>query len=370
MVGRFDRQVILAGFGEPSQVRLSQAKVLVVGAGGLGCPVITYLAAAGVGTIGIVDADTVSVQNLNRQVLYGKHDVGSFKVKVVERVLNAQYDDIEVNVICDYLTPDNAVHLIGKYDVVVDGTDNFETRLLVNDVCVLLAKPLVFGAIYQNQGQVAVFNVPNVHGTSVNYRDLFPVVTQTPDVPNCAETGVLGVLPGTIGILMATQTISVITGFGSILNDSVLVYDMLSNTMNTYTIEPNNKHNVDAPATVEQLRLMEYNRGCSLTSVCTWQDALRDLEREPQHSILVDIREPHETPKLSDVPVTQIPMTALVQNPSLLESFTNIYLFCQHGARSLAVATLCSKALPSSHVYSIEGGITVLPHTVQVADNA
>ena len=208
---RFERQVILPGFGPEGQAKLKHASVLVIGAGGLGCPALLYLAAAGVGRICVVDGDVVALSNLNRQVLFGQQDLGKNKAEAAVRYFQEKYNDIQWKAIPEFISVENAQELIIHYDVVVDGSDNFPTRYLVNDACVLLKKPLVFGAIYQYEGQVSVFNQgPG----SCNYRDMYPQPPAANEIPNCAETGVLGVVPGIIGSLMALEVIKVLTGLG------------------------------------------------------------------------------------------------------------------------------------------------------------
>jgi len=213
-MSRFERQTILPGFGQEGQQKLSMAKILVIGAGGLGCPALLYLAAAGVGTIGIADGDKVSLSNLNRQILYGEDHIGQSKAEVAGELIRSKYSDIQINIIPHFLTSENALDIIKKYDLVLDGSDNFGTRYLINDACYLLKKPLVFGAIYQHEGQVAVLNISRNGQEPLTYRDLFPNPPSAAEVPNCAETGVLGVLPGIIGTMQATEAIKYLSGFG------------------------------------------------------------------------------------------------------------------------------------------------------------
>ena len=221
---RFERQVILPGFGQEGQAKLKQASVLVIGAGGLGCPVLLYLAAAGVGRIAVVDGDVISQSNLNRQVLYGENDLGKNKAETAIRYFQEKYSDIQWTAIPEFITVDNAQAFIFHYDLVIDGSDNFPTRYLVNDACVLLKKPLVYGSIYQHEGQVSVFNVGS---HPCNYRDVFPSPPAPQEIPNCAETGVLGVLPGIIGNLMALEAIKVLSGLGKPLSNKLLLFNSL-----------------------------------------------------------------------------------------------------------------------------------------------
>ena len=210
---RYSRHLVLKDFGYKNQEKLKQASVLVVGAGGLGSPALLYLAAAGVGKIGIVDFDVVQESNLQRQVLFSTEDIGENKAKAASRHLNKLNPFVTVVSIAEQLTTENALVIIRDYNLVLDGSDNFPTRYLVNDACVLLNKPLVYGSILQYEGQLAVFNVIlDSDKRSTNYRDLFPVPPQPHEVPNCEQAGVLGVLPGMLGSMMANEAIKLITG--------------------------------------------------------------------------------------------------------------------------------------------------------------
>lgn len=222
---RYDRQMIMSGFGKRKQLLLKNARVLVVGAGGLGCPVLSYLAAAGIGTIGIIDFDNIEISNLHRQVLYGHDDVGKLKAEVAANKIKAQNKYINAVVHAELLREENAEQLISLYDLIVDGSDNFLTRYLVNDTCVKLNKPLVYGSILRYEGQVAVFN----YNGSKNLRDLFPEAPNPEDVPSCAEAGVLGALPGVAGSIMASHALKIILGESVALNE-LLVFDLGCNS--------------------------------------------------------------------------------------------------------------------------------------------
>jgi len=224
---RYARHYSLKDFGFESQEKLAEAKVLVIGAGGLGCPVLQYLTAAGIGTIGLADNDVVSLSNLQRQVLYNTDDIGRAKAAVAAKKLQQLNPDITVNSFKMLVNSANALELITDYDIVVDCTDNFAARYLINDACVLLDKPLVFGAVYQYEGQVAVFNVPDANGNKTNYRHLFPTPPDPLEVADCNEAGVLGVLPGIMGIIQATETIKLITGIGKALLNKLLTFSIL-----------------------------------------------------------------------------------------------------------------------------------------------
>lgn len=219
---RYNRQMMLPGIGEAGQEKIQQAKVLVIGAGGLGCPVLQYLAAAGIGTLGIVDFDIVELHNLHRQILYNDEQIGESKAVTAKKVLQKLNPGLNYNIYDRKLTGENAADLIRDFDMVIDGSDNFSTRYLVNDTCVLLNKPLVYGSILNFEGQMAVFN----HKGSKNLRDLFPSPPDPKDVPNCSLNGVIGTLPGILGSMMAHETIKLITDL-SVLHNEMIVYDTL-----------------------------------------------------------------------------------------------------------------------------------------------
>jgi molybdopterin/thiamine biosynthesis adenylyltransferase len=222
---RYSCQIALPGFNEAAQQQLQQAKVLVVGAGGLGCPSAQYLAASGIGTLGIADFDMISVSNLHRQVLYNPDEVGLLKAEVACNRLQKQNPGIKLVPHTIKITSANVMQIIEGYDIIVDGTDNFETRYLLNDAAVITNKPVVYGAIYQYEGQVAVWNVLNADGShSPNYRDLFPQVDAT-QIPNCAEGGVIPTLAGIIGCMQANEVIKCITKTDELLAGKVLVFD-------------------------------------------------------------------------------------------------------------------------------------------------
>lgn len=215
---RYNRQTILPEIGDEGQEKLKKAKVLVIGAGGLGCPILQYISTAGVGFIGIIDFDTIEIHNLHRQILYTENEIGQLKAVVAKEVLSELNPLIKVEAITEKLTLENASKIIKQYDIVVDGCDNFTTRYLVNDTCVALQKPLVYGSILKFEGQVAVFN----HNGSKNLRDLFPEMPDPKDVPNCNLNGVLGTLPGMIGTMMAHETLKLILELPTLKNELVL----------------------------------------------------------------------------------------------------------------------------------------------------
>lgn len=345
---RYDRQTRLKGFGPAKQALLQQAKVLVIGAGGLGVPVLQYLTAMGVGTIGISEQDTVSITNLQRQVLYQTADEGKPKLKLaVERLglLNPTVRFIEHPT---WITKENALEIISTYDVVVDCTDNFGTRYLVNDACVIAGKPLVYGAIYQFEGQVSVFNYQG----GATYRCIFPEPPEAGQMLSCSEIGVLGVLPGIIGTYQANETIKIITGIGTVLSNQLLVIDTLENTHQIFKFKPN-----PANLTINGLADNYYQTVCEMNTVQSLSvNQLEQWIADKENFILVDVREEDEW-EICHIPqAVHLPMGQILQQPSRVPSGAPVAVLCHHGMRSRAVAQqLVAAGFPA--VYNVEGGI-------------
>jgi len=259
---RYARHIILPGVGAVGQRKLLEAKVLVVGAGGLGSPVLLYLAAAGVGTLGIVDFDKVDLSNLQRQVLHATKDVGMPKTASARSQLGRLNPHINIEVYPERLNSENALNIFEPYNLIVDGSDNFPTRYLVNDACVLMNKPLLYGAMSQFEGQLSLFHAPLEEGMGPCYRCLFPVPPQPGTVPNCAEAGVFGALPGVAGSLMAVEAIKYLIGLGKSLAGVLLHYDALYNEMRRVSLSRNPQCAVcgDAPSVTE---LIDYEAFCN-----------------------------------------------------------------------------------------------------------
>ncbi len=351
-MSRFDRQLILPGFGATGQERLSQSRVLVVGAGGLGCPALLYLAAAGVGVIGIVDGDTVAYSNLNRQVLFGVGDVGRHKATVAAERLEHQYPDIKVEKWLTFLSAENALDIISRYDLIVDGSDNFPTRYLVNDACMLLKKPLVLGAVYQYEGQVAVFHAGS---SPVSYRDLYPVPPRGREVPNCNEAGVLGVLPGIVGTMQAAEAIKLLSGIGQLSVNRVWLFNMRTSDWYPVEITPHPDAQAMHPPNETAFKNMHYDGACGKASILSWEAALSCLAENPQ-ALVIDIREQEEFPNWNDPRSLRIPMSLLQQNPDMLDSDRELLFCCRSGVRSIHLARAFEVRPRTAQVFSIEGG--------------
>ena len=356
---RYQRQIILPEFGEEGQQKLLQAKVLVIGAGGLGCPVLQYLAAAGIGTIGIVDDDEVALNNLHRQVLYSVNDIGLSKSERAAQILGQLNPGIRIIPYSERLTVQNALILFEEFDIIIDGTDNFSTRYMINDACVLMNKPLVYGAISRFEGQVSVFNFKrNENDEAVNYRDLFPNPPKEDEVLNCEEAGVLGPLAGIIGAMMANETIKLITGTGEPLANQLLTYNSLNNQVYQFALSARNGTRSLMPENEAAFLQTDYEWLCSSERNESEIDPHAFMGLIAKGNVdVIDVREPGEMPAVDDFSNFKIPLTKLSENTSLIKSET-IVAFCQSGQRSLqAVKILSSIFGEDKKIYSLRGGI-------------
>ena len=356
---RYQRQVLLKEFGEEGQLKLLNAKVLVIGAGGLGCPMLQYLAAAGVGTIGIVDDDKVALSNLHRQILFSVNDIGKSKSERAAFYLKRLNPEIKLIACNKRITNQNALEVISGFDYVADGSDNFATRYMINDACVLLKKPLIYGAVSRFEGQVAVFNFnKNKHGELVNYRDLFPEPPNENEILNCAEAGVLGVLPGIIGTMMANECIKLITGIGEPLINTLLTYSTLTNKIYQIELSADKKNNTGTPGDEKSFREMNYEWLCG--------SALKEFEIDTstfnsliqQEKIdIIDVRELDEKPDTNDFSYLKIPLDELEKNTSKIKNAT-VITFCQTGKRSVQAVEILSRIFKDQKkIYSLKGGI-------------
>jgi adenylyltransferase/sulfurtransferase len=355
---RYHRQMILPGFGEQGQQQLAGAHVLVIGAGGLGCPALQYLVAAGVGHIGIADDDVVSLSNLHRQVLYNTEDIGKNKAEVAAQKLQLLNPDVVFTVYSERWQQQHCLEFFSAYDIIVDGTDNFATRYLINDACVLLNKPLVYGAVSQFEGQVAVFNALLPDGSrSVNYRHLFPQPPRADEVRNCAEAGVLGVLPGIIGTMQATEVIKLITGMGQPLVNQLLTYDALRQSVFAVGLPPNHHPAMGIPADINAYLQTNYEWLCGLIQDAGLEisfDAVKSLLHDEY--LLVDVRERQEQPRLTGFERVEIPMGELDANWDVMEGKQVVFI-CQSGKRSMQAAMRFKEKFPAGKVYSVRGGV-------------
>lgn len=360
-LSRYNRHLIIPGFGVEAQKKLKAAKVLVIGSGGLGSPVLLYLAAAGIGTIGIVDFDLVDDSNLQRQVLFGVESIGQPKVEAARKRLQALNPYIQIVPYNTRLTSDNAMDIIRKYDVVADGTDNFPTRYLVNDACVLLGKPNVYASIHQFEGQVSVFNYKNANGElGPNYRDLYPVPPAPGIVQDCAEGGVLGVLPGIIGSLQALEVIKVITGLGETLSGRFYMFDALRFESRVLKIRsnPDNPLNGKNP-TIKTLIDYEQFCGSRITEQAVKEITpleLKQWKANREDVQVIDVREPHEF-AASNIGAELIPLNTIVENAHKIDRNKKVVLHCKSGSRSARAILELQQKFGFDNLYNLKGGI-------------
>ncbi|MFE9743350.1 adenylyltransferase/sulfurtransferase [Saccharothrix saharensis] len=347
-VARYSRHLIIPDVGVDGQKRLKNAKVLVVGAGGLGSPALLYLAAAGVGTLGVIDFDIVDESNLQRQVIHGQSDIGKPKAESARDSVAEINPFVKVVLHQTHLNSENALDIFRDYDLILDGTDNFATRYLVNDAAVLLGKPYVWGSIFRFEGQVSVFWEDAPNGQGLNYRDLYPEPPPPGMVPSCAEGGVLGVLCASIGSIMVTEAIKLLTGIGDPLLGRLMVYDALEMSYRTIKI----RKDPESPKITE---LIDYEAFCGVVSDDAQQAAagntitpleLKQKQDSGEDFLLVDVREPHE------YEIVKIPGSVLIPKDRILsgEAFAElpqdkqVVLHCKSGARSAEALAVLHQA--------------------------
>ncbi|MEM9361494.1 MAG: HesA/MoeB/ThiF family protein [Bacteroidota bacterium] len=351
---RYTRQTSLPDFGQEGQQKLSKAKILVVGLGGLGLPALQYMNAMGLGTLGLVDQDIVDFHNLQRQILYTEKDVGTPKLTTVLEKLQAQNSNTHLVAHDTFLTKDNALDIIEKYDVVVDATDNFPTRYLINDACIILNKPFVYGALHGFEGHVSVFNYQG----GPTYRCLYPDMPSAEEIPNCDENGVLGVIPGIIGNLQALEVVKVITGIGNVLSGKLLVFDGLNQNYVKITFKSNLENQK-----IKELRKTYQSFDCNMVNTISAQEFSQ--KRAKENLIVLDVRTPEEF-KLGRIQeAINIPLQELELPDGLREVKTPIYIICQSGKRSEHAVNQLQDMYPKLSFYHILGGMNRLSVLIQ-----
>ena len=358
---RYSRHLLIPEVGLEGQRKLKASSALIIGTGGLGSPVALYLAAAGIGRIGLVDYDVVDSSNLQRQVIHGTSTVGKLKVESAKIKLEDLNPGIQVDVYNEPFTSENAMRIAKDYDIIIDGTDNFPTRYLTNDVCVFLGKPNIYGSIYRFDGQVSVFYAKE----GPCYRCLFPEPPPPGLVPSCAEGGVLGVLPGTIGTLQATEALKVLLGIGEPLIGKLLLYNALDMSFDFVKLKKNPNCRVCGP-NADVKELIDYEEFCGVpghdheegSAGAGWDITATDLAERVQtnHLKLLDVREPHEL-QISAIPdAVNIPLGALAAHLSELDSAEDMVIFCKSGSRSARALELLVSA-GFKKVKNLKGGI-------------
>jgi sulfur-carrier protein adenylyltransferase/sulfurtransferase len=359
-IARYSRHLILPEVGMNGQAKLKKAKVAMIGAGGLGAPLGLYLAAAGIGRIGIVDFDVVDASNLQRQVIHGTGDIGRKKLDSAADRMRDINPNVRIDKFDTGLTSENALEILGDYDVVVDGTDNFPTRYLVNDACVLLNKPNVYGSIFRFEGQATVF----AYEGGPCYRCLYSEPPPPGLVPSCAEGGVLGILPGIIGVIQATEAVKIILGIGETLKGRLLLYDALGMRFRELKL----RRDPDCPACGDHptiTKLIDYQEFCGIKPMSTQAansgvidvTAVKEKLDRGDQFLLIDVREPHEY-QIARIPGAKlIPLGELPKHLSELDKNAEIVAHCKMGGRSQQAVDLM-KQNGFTNVRNMTGGIT------------
>lgn len=357
---RYSRHLIMPEVGVEGQEKLKSASILLIGTGGLGSPLGLYLAAAGVGRLGLVDFDVVDFTNLHRQIIHGTKDVGRSKLDSAKDRINDINPEVQIDCYETRLTSENALEIMKPYDIIIDGTDNFPTRYLVNDACVLLGKPNVYGSIFRFEGQASVFDATR----GPCYRCLYHEPPPPGLVPSCAEGGVLGILPGIIGVIQATEAVKLIIGQGSPLIGRLLRFDALEMTFQELKLRKDPKCPIcgENPTIKE---LIDYNEFCGIrpTPEVAVEDTLEISAEEVKEKldrgdnfVLVDVREPHEWQICHIEGAKLIPLGEFAQRVNELDSATDIVLHCHHGQRSMKALQFLKK-VGFTKLKNLKGGI-------------
>lgn len=329
---KYSRQIKLSEVGSAGQEKLSNAKVLIVGMGGLGCPAAQYLAAAGVGTLGLMDHDSVNLSNLQRQILYGESDVGKPKVEIAKLALQKLNSEINLISIPERLDENNTLSLFEEYDLILDGSDNFQTKYLINDAAVLTNKPWIYASIYKYQGQLSVFNYED----GPTYRCLFP--TTTNQNVSCEEVGVIGVLPGVLGTLQATEAIKMILKTGSVISGKLKIIDLLTHQDQLINFQRNE----------EQVEMVK-NRGL--------KPEIIECELASADKLYLDVREPYEEPRPQNSNIISIPLNQLKDRYQEIPKDRQVHVFCQHGIRSKNAIEYLQEKHGFTNLVNVDDGI-------------
>jgi adenylyltransferase/sulfurtransferase len=345
---RYIRQTVLKDFGPEKQEMLRRAKVLVVGAGGLGIPVLQYLTAMGTGTLGVVEQDTIDLSNLQRQVLYGESDIGRSKLEVVADRLRAMNSDSAIRPYDTFLTRYNALDILEDYDLVIDSSDNFPTRYLINDACVILNKPFVSGAVQGFDGQVSVYNYED----GPTYRCLFPDPPEPGEIQDCNSNGVLGVIPGIIGTMQAFEAVKVLTRMAGILKGVLLLYDGMEQQTRRirFSAKPENKRRTKLEDTYE-------HPGCEQVSAVGVDFLRSELSSDREGTYLIDVRDRAEFGQDGLPEAVNIPMEELIHFAGKIPVDKNLYFICRSGVRSREAIKKLRSRMGETRMYSVDGGM-------------
>lgn len=345
---RYSKQIALPEIGDKGQQKLMKSKVLVIGAGGLGCPVLQYLAAAGIGTIGIVDGDVVDETNLHRQTLYNPSEVGQKKVEVAKKKLESLNPEVYVVVFDSYVNSNNAIELVENFDLVVDATDSIAARYLINDVCVQLEKPFVYGAIHKFEGQVSVFNYKD----GPTYRCLFPNQTNEEEPPTCNDAGVIGMLPSIIGTYQAMEVVKVILGIGEPLTGKLLTVNLLNNSSAVFNFQRNKEHIQIAKEVcvgADEVELVG-PQSIEIDSILNWIDVGKTFQ-------IIDVRTLTEKPRLEFENVIDAPFSELKSLMNAIDKSLPTVVVCQHGRTSLRAIEILKRNFQAP-LYNLKNGVS------------
>ena len=325
MENRYQRHIQLTEIGTEGQQKIKKSKVLVVGAGGLGCPALQYLTAAGVGTLGIMDADVITASNLQRQILFNENDLGKNKAVVAQERLRQLNSEITIKSYPFALTHENVADFINLFEIIIDGTDNFYTRYLINDQCILSKKVMIYGALFKFEGQVSVFN----HKDGPSYRCLFPSPPKVGEIPNCSEVGVLGVVPGIIGMYQATEALKIILGFEDVLSGKLLCVNLLNHSNTLFNFE---KRDTEIKKIKKLKRVIPIeNKDCFVD----FEVSLTQLSSN-EKIMWIDVREKDEAPRITHLEIQEYPLSRSITSNSIVQGEAKIIAFCQTGLRSKA----------------------------------
>jgi len=351
---RYSRHLAIPNFRAANQLGLKNSSVVVIGAGGLGVPVLMYLAAAGIGHIGIVEHDTIDQSNLQRQVLYREQNVSQPKLTIAHQELKARNSNVQFSLFDYRLTRENAMDVIEDFDLVIDCTDNFPTRYLINDACVLANKPLVYGSVFRFEGQVAVFNVTKSDGfRSTNYRDLFPHPPNNGSVLNCEEGGVFGAICGMIGSLQAAEAIKLLSGVGEPLHDRLLMIDIASFNTTLLKIKQRNDYQIT--------ELIDYEQFCGVSKKTMavkeiTVEELKIIQLQNTDYQLIDVREAREHFS-NNIDGELIPIKEIIKQKDKIAIDKKVIIYCLSGKRSATAITQLQEAFGLGNLYNLKGGI-------------
>ena len=350
-IQRYKRQLLLQEIGELGQERLKKARILVIGAGGLANSVLPYLAGAGIGNITVVDKDIVNLSNLQRQVLFTENDIGNSKSKTAVEKLSALNSEGNFQFANEYFTVDNAIELFKNQDIVIDCVDKIEVRYLINDLAVQYGIPMVYGALHKFEGQVAVFNYEN----GATYRCAFPENTSKAPSPSCEESGVVGVLPGIIGMYQAMETIKIITQSGVVMSNKIMMVDLMNNLNHQIIIERNNQ---SVKIAKERVLTIE-NQSTESEIIDISGSQLLDTIKDHPDLLIIDIQQVASLKGIAGIPVTHIPVTIFMQKMGALDPNQTVLLYCAHGINS-QWATAVLKDQKFKKIYHLVGGISAI----------